>query len=45
MIFFCAKESAFETKVAEEYFWARTGGGAVMLWPIKFQCVGSADSS
>jgi hypothetical protein len=29
-----------ETNTAEEYCWAITGGGAVMLWAIKFQCVG-----
>jgi hypothetical protein len=26
--------------MAEEYCWAITGGGALMLWPIGFHCVG-----
>ena len=29
-----------QTNVAEEYCWVDTGGKTVMLWPIKFQCVG-----
>ena len=29
-----------ETKVAEEYSWAITGGEAVMLRPVRFQCAG-----
>jgi hypothetical protein len=29
-----------ETKLTKEYCWAITGGGAVVLRPIKFRCVG-----
>ena len=39
-IFPCGNECARETKVAEEYCWAITSVGAVLLWPICFQCDG-----
>jgi hypothetical protein len=28
-----------EIKVTEEYSWAMTGSGAVMLQPVRFQCI------
>jgi hypothetical protein len=38
-IFFLREWKRDTKKVVGKYCWAITLGGAVMLWPIRFQCV------
>jgi len=37
--FFPAAVNRSEVKVAEEYCWTMTSSGAVVLQPVRFQCI------